>query len=403
MVEKSTLKIDPSGKDMLNFIQMICDKVGPRIGGSEEESKAGDMIFDTMASFCDNVEKSEFECHPGGFLDWIWITTVLYIAGVISYFFIPVLSSILIFLGIAVFFFQQILLMEVVDFLFPKKKSFHVIGKINPQNTPKKLVLLAGHHDSAYEFPLLSKLGGKSAYLIMLVFIIALFNIILGIVKTIFMITGAIPQGYIALLDIFQYILFVIGVIVILIVAKFLRSNTVVMGANDNLSAVAAVIECGKYFAKNKTDETELWIVSFAGEEHMRGSKRFVSKYKQELTEREAMLFNLECLSADIFLLATAETMYLAKHSNRVIDFVKKAAEDLKISIKIGPLKFAGSDAANFSRKGLHATTLFGLGKKGTPPDWHTKNDVAERLSGEKIAKAAEIALHFVELVDRSE
>ena len=64
--------------------------------------------------------------------------------------------------------------MEVVDFLFPKKKSFHVIGKISPQNTPKKLVLLAGHHDSAYEFPLLSKLGGKSAYLIMLVLIIAL-------------------------------------------------------------------------------------------------------------------------------------------------------------------------------------------------------------------------------------
>ena len=66
----------------------------------------------------------------------------------------------------------------------------------------------------------------------------------------------------------------------------------------------------------------------------------------------------------------------------------------------IGPLKFAGSDAANFSRKGIHATTLFGLAKKGTPPDWHTKNDIPERLSGERIAEATEIALHFVELVD---
>ncbi len=403
MVEESVSKIDPSGKDMLKFIQMICEKVGPRIGGSEEESKAGDIIFDIMSSFCDEVEKHEFECHPRGFLDWIWVTTVLYIAGVISYFFIPLLSSILIFLGIAVFFVQQILLMEVVDFLFPKKKSFHVIGKIMPTTSLKNLALLAGHHDSAYEFPLLSKLGGKSAYLIMFVLIIALLNITLGIIKTIFSFIGTIPQGYIALVDIIQYVSFVIGVIVILIVAKFLRSNTVVMGANDNLSAVAAAIECGKYFAKNKPKETEIWIVSFAGEEHMRGSKRFVTKFKQELTDREAMLFNLECLSADTFLLATSEDMYLAKHSSKVVDIVKKAAEDLQIPITVGPLKFAGSDAANFSRKGLHATTLFGVAKKGTPPDWHTKNDIPDRLSGEKIAEATEIALHFVELVDRSE
>ena len=60
-------KIDPSGKDMLNFIQMICDEAGPRIGGSEAESKAGNLIFDTMSTFCDDVERHKFECHPGGF------------------------------------------------------------------------------------------------------------------------------------------------------------------------------------------------------------------------------------------------------------------------------------------------------------------------------------------------
>ena len=392
-------KIDPSGKDMLKFIQMICNEAGPRIGGSEAESKAGNIIFDTMSSFCDDVERVEFECHPRGFLDWIWVTAVFYILGVISYFFIPLLSSVLIFLGIAIFFIQQVLLMEVVDFLFPKKKSFHVVGKIKPQSTPKNLVLLAGHHDSAYTFPILSKLGSKSAFLIVLVLFIALLNIVLGIVKTVFVIIQ-FSQSMLLSIDYFQYVLFVIGSVLMLILAKFLRSNTVVMGANDNLTAVAAALECGKYFANNKLKETEVWIVSFAGEEHMRGSKRFVSKYKQDLSDREAMLFNLECLSADSFLLATAETMFLAKHSNKVIQIGKKAAEDLGIPIEIGPLKFAGSDAANFSRKGLHAATLFGLSKKGTPNDWHTVNDIPENLSGEPIAKATEIALHFVELVD---
>jgi len=401
MTIKPTSKIDPSGKDMIEFIQMICEKVGPRIGGSKEENEAGDIIFDTMSSFCDNVERTEFECHPRGFLDYIWVTAALYIAGAISYFFIPLLSILLLFLGLAVYFIQQNLIKEVIDFLFPKKKSFHVIGKIKPNQSPKRLVLLGGHHDSAYEFPLFSKLGGKSAILIFSAVLIVLLNIILGIVKSISIILGTFSPSVIFLIDLIQLILFVIGVIVILIIAKFLRSNTVVMGANDNLSAVAAIIEVGKYFSKNKPENTEIWLVSFAGEEHMRGSKRFVSKYKQELMERDAMMFNLECLSADYFLLATAEPFFFAKHSIKVVDLVKKAADDLEISIRVGPLKFAGSDSANFSRKGLKATTLFGLSKKGTPTDWHTINDIPERLSGEKIAKATEIALHFVELVDR--
>jgi hypothetical protein len=395
-------KIDPSGKDMLDFIKMICDDVGPRIGGSEEEKKAGEIIYNKMSSFCDEVEKSEFECHPGGFLDFIWVTAVFYIAGVISYFFIPWLSSILIFLGLAVYFLQMNMTKEVVDFLFPKVESFHVIGKIKPQETAKKLVLLGGHHDSAYEFPLLSKLGGKSTYLIMLAVLVSLLCIIMGITKTIFVYTNLVPQGYILIVDLVQLILFIIGVPLILIIAKFLRSNTVVMGANDNLTAVAAIIECGKYFSKNKPKNTEIWLVSFAGEEHMRGSKRFVSKFKLELKERNAMLFNLECLSADGFLLATGESLFLAKHSQKVIDIAKKAAEDLSIEIEIGPLKFAGSDSANFSRKGLDAATLFGKTKKGTPTDWHTTRDVPERLNGAGIAKGAEIALHFVEVVDNS-
>ena len=353
-----------------------------------------------MASFCDEVEKHEFECHPGGFLDYIWITAALYILGVISYFFIPILSSILFFLGLAVYFVQQNLTWEVIDFLFPKKKSFHVIGKILPRNTPKNLILLGGHHDSAYEFPLLSKLGGKSAILIIVTVVIVLLNIILGIVKTILIVMGMSSQNSFDLVDLIQIPLFVIGVVLVSIIAKFLRSNTVVLGANDNLTAVAAIIECGKYFSKNKPEDTEVWLVSFAGEEHMRGSKRFVSEYRPVLIEREAMLFNLECLSSETFLLATAESMFFAKHSSKVVEIGKKAADDLKIPVNVGPLKFAGSDAANFSRKGIQAATLFGVAKKGTPSHWHTLDDTPENLNGKNIARGAEIALHFVELVD---
>jgi hypothetical protein len=410
-------RLDQTGQAMIEFIEKICNDVGPRPGGSEAEQKAGTIIFNEFSDFCDEVIKDHFTCHPQGFLDFIWITALLYILGFVSYFFMhPFVSVLLISAAIGIYFVQQNLLWEMIDFLFPKKESFHVIGKIKPVNKPvKNLILLSGHYDSAYEFPLLNKLGGNSIYVIISTLLIAFLNIALGIVKTIFVVIDRnivqpsvfdFPhsiQNFIlpTPIDWLQLFLFTIGTFVIIILAIFLRSNKAVMGANDNLTAIAAIIECGRYLIANKPDQTEVWLIAFAGEEHMRGSKRFVSHYYEELKQRKAMLLNLECLNTNEFLLATAENMFLAKHSPTIVEKVAKAAKKVNVPIEIGPLRFAGSDAANFSRKGLPATTIFGLSETGMPSYWHSLEDTADKLNGSYIVRAAEIALQFVYDIDK--
>ncbi len=403
---------------MINFIQRICDEAGPRLAGSEEERRAGNIIYDEFNRFCDEVTQEEFTCHPQGFLDFIWITALFYLAGVVSYFLInPLLSSILIIIALAIYVIQQNLLYEAVDFLFPKKTQYHIFGKILPQQDPSKLVLLSGHHDSAYEFPLIGKLGENSIILIILAVFSSVMNILLGLAKALLLLFGGSSQSsnpfnfmrdiqqlsIIDVIDLLQMIIFPIGIILIMILALFLRSNNVVMGANDNLTAVAAILECGKYLSQHKPEQTEIWLVSFAGEEHMRGSKRFVSRHFKELQERQAMLLNLESLSADAFLVASAENMFLAKHSPIVVEKVKQAADRVKVPVEVNPLRFAGSDAASFSRKGLLATTLFGLTKTGIPNYWHTLEDTPDKLSGPSIANAVEVALQFVYDVDCSD
>ncbi|NHJ02471.1 MAG: M28 family peptidase [Candidatus Heimdallarchaeota archaeon] len=389
-------RIDPSGKDMLVFIEKICNEIGPRIAGTKEEDKVGNLIFNDFKQYTDETLTQEFTCHPGGFLDFIWVTAGLYILGFLAFFFIhSLVSIILVFGALAIYSLQQNFLFEAVDFFFPKITSFHVIGKIKPMNKPKHLIILSGHHDSAYEFPLLSKLGQKSSYVIYIAISIVVLNIILGIIKIL------APVEMIQFIDTLQLILFAIGTLVVLVLAIFLRSNKGVLGANDNLTAVAAIRECGKYLYKNKPENTEVWLVSFAGEEHMRGSKRFVQKFGPELKHRNVMLFNLECLSAETFLIATKEVMFLATHSKKVIQLGEKAANNLKIPVKIEAMNFAGSDAANFSRKGLDATTLFGLAETGVPTYWHTLEDTPDKLSGPSIARGAEIALEFVDIVDK--
>ncbi|MFX1513640.1 MAG: M28 family peptidase, partial [Promethearchaeota archaeon] len=359
----------------MEFIQKICDEVGPRLGGSEEERRAGNIIHEELRNFCDEVEQEEFTCHPRGFLDFIWITAVFYIAGILAYlFFNPLLSNFFIIIAFSIYIAQQNLLYEVVDFLFPKKSSFHVIGKIKPQQVASKLVLLSSHHDSAYEFPLFSKLGRSSVYIIIIAVLIVVLNIFLNFAAIILFFIDDFSQNaepskldlsflqltVIQLIDLLQIILFSIGTIFVTVIALFLRSNKVVLGANDNLTGVAVVLECGRQFAQNRLIKTEIWLISFAGEEHMRGSKRFVKKHHKELQERQAILLNLECLNAESFLLATAENMFLTKHSPLLVEKVVQAAKTVNVPIQAAPLRFAGSDAANFSRKGLHATTIFG-------------------------------------------
>lgn len=396
MSEKPNVRIDRSGKSMLEFVNRICDDVGPRLSGSEQEKKAGDIIYKELSSHCDSVEREHFICHPGGFLDFIWITALFYYAGVLSFYLIPILAPILMICGLLIYSLQQNFLFEIVDFLFPEIESFHVIGKTKPVKEAKNLVLISGHHDSAYEFPIFSKLGEKSSYLIIGAVINVVLNIILALLNLV-----NLDSNFSNILNLMQLILFITGVILITTIAIFLRSNKVVMGANDNLSAVAVVLECAKYFKTTPLKNTEVWFVSFAGEEHMRGSKRFVTANKDELISRDAILFNLETLSADRYLLATKEIMFLATHSQSVVKWVYKAAVEVNVDVEVGPLPFAGSDAANFSRKGIRATTLFGLTATGTPPNWHTLEDTPDKLSGSKIAKGAEIVVQFLENLDK--
>jgi len=130
-------------------------------------------------------------------------------------------------------------------------------------------------------------------------------------------------------------------------------------GSNDDLAGVGVVLEAGRYLSTNRLKNTEVWIVVFAGEGHMRGSKRFVKKYFDKL--KDSILFNFKRPSREYFLVATEERLFFAKHPQRAVEIAKRACERVGANFKVGPLPFAGGDAANFLRKGLHAVTMFGL------------------------------------------
>ena len=53
LASKGRTRIEPSGEPILSFINRVCNDVGPRIGGSDQEKQAGELIFEEFSSFCD--------------------------------------------------------------------------------------------------------------------------------------------------------------------------------------------------------------------------------------------------------------------------------------------------------------------------------------------------------------
>ncbi len=378
----------------MEFINYVCSEFGPRISGSGGEYRAGEFIYQEMKKFADEVEKEFYISHPAGFLDFIWFTVAFYILGVLLYFFgIFILVPFFIFLALLIYIIQQNLLLEIVDIFFPSVKEFHVIGKIKPRKEAKNLVLLSAHYDSAYEFPILGRYRKKGLQFLNITVYVAIITFILSILRIFF--------NY-AVIDYLQYFLLTVGSFLILVMGLGLRSREGVIGANDDLAAVASIIWAGKALHEERPENTEVWILAVAGEEHMRGTKRFVKNHLKELKERKALDFNLETPSGDYFLITTGEKMFLSKHSKKCVEIFEKSASMANVEYKIGELPFLGSDASNFSRNGIDSSTLFGLCKNDDMPCfWHVKEDTPEKLKHEMIDKSIEILLNAVKIVDK--
>ncbi len=151
---------------IIEVVKKICTTVGPGIPCSPQERARAMIIKEEMEKTVgpESVDVEEFTCAPSAFLGWIRFGAI---AGAVSvglhflarqttgYLTILLLAlSFLFALSILLaFLFQFILCREFLDFLFPKKTSVNVIGRIpSKEGKVKKILIFAGHHDSAYQF-----------------------------------------------------------------------------------------------------------------------------------------------------------------------------------------------------------------------------------------------------------
>ncbi len=149
----------------LDIVKAICAQVGPGLPATPQERERASMIKKELESHlgAENVVVEEFFVAPDALLSpypgvFCMIMAILlnnsmgrftrimpWVASIAALFF-SIITPLL-------FIVEFLLGYELIDPIFPKKKSLNVIGKLRKPGTTnvKRVLILSGHHDSALE------------------------------------------------------------------------------------------------------------------------------------------------------------------------------------------------------------------------------------------------------------
>ena len=380
---------------MFGFIKEVCETIGPRRPCSIEEKRCTEFLVKHLGKYCDEAWSEDFFCRPGAYRVMFHWPILFYICALPFLFFFPLVSLLVAIFVVIMLVANEIYNFELIDVLFKKQKSTNVIAKIKPSKEIKNIIVLSGHHDSNWEFPFGKRFGTKVSIFMVLPLIfnplLALFSILKIMIQ--------IPL----VADIILFVIMVAPVPILIPFGMKVISKTSVMGANDNLSALAVCLTTAQYFSnpKNKLTHSELWIVSFGCEEiGIRGSKRFVTKYLEKI--KNAYSINLDLVGGkDCHIhVVTKEEMGAIKLSTEICDILQDASRKVNIPVTRGPV-MCFTDSMAFSMKKVKSAALIGLlPDQNMPRFYHTIDDTPENIDPSVMGECLEICLQAMYDID---
>ena len=377
---------------MINFIQDIITRFGGRYFGSEQEKKAQYYTAEVMKKYCDKVDVEEFQSPLEAHFQALKIFCVLYVIVLVQIRIDIRIAAVLGILNTILFLGHFVTYRHWLDFLFPNKPSWNVIGDVEPMETATSTIIIAGHMDSVKEFKWWYRLKQTGAVL----------SVIAGIQISLL--------GLYALLAVFitaawfSYIWWLFLLLTpVLIVFYDMHGKEVVDGASDNLSGVAVAVEMAKVFSVNKLKNTRVRVISFGSEEAaLRGSFAYAKKHKQQLLDEKAFLFNLDSMKdLEHLTVVSSEINTLVFYKNEYLQLVENAFKATNTAYKKLPLGVGATDASAFHIHGLPAIAVIGMDSEHLDPTYHTRLDKIECLNPETMEAIKRVLVNFIETWDK--
>ena len=410
---------------MYEIITRIIEDCGPRMPCSSQEAQSAEIIKQELEKTCDDVALESFSCNPRAFLGYIKIDIILVLTSFLAFFLIPLNLTnywgyIMTFISFSLNLISFLILWneffnyrEFIDPLFKSKNSQNVVGRIYPKEEVKRILIFSGHHDSALEFNLLTRLKLGYPIIILLgigIMIIWLFTSIIIVLLIL------INLFYYELFIVFILILFVIGMPALVGLFFFVSSGdkaNTVPGAVDNLSAVAIVVAIGKYLSSHKNivpKNTEIRLVSFGCEEAgLRGAFRYVSAHLSELKKYDAECVNMDAIqSKNNISIIDFEPSTRTKHSDVMVRKLKEAAKNAQIKVneaalggsgkieKIVGQITGGTDATAFSKAGIKALNISAMNLKEMLHFYHQPTDTIDKIEKGSLEEVLKLCIAYI-------
>ena len=170
--------------------------------------------------------------------------------------------------------------------------------------------------------------------------------------------------------------------------------SPVVPGANDNLSAVAALVALAERLRERPVEELRVLFVSCGAEEVLQGGIHgFAARWFPRLDRERTWVLNLDTVGSPELILLEGEGPIVMEDycDRRFRDLVARAAERSGYPIRRGMRSRASTDAVVASRAGYPTATLTSWDRYKALSNYHQPSDTPENLDYRTVARAVEV------------
>ena len=392
---------------MVSEITHICKDFEKRDPGSKGEQQACEYMADVLKNECgcERADVESFKENPGSFFGWLYFTITFVLAAVAISFFYPLVSIILIVVGLLIVFMQFGLYKKFIDRLFPEKTGHNVTAVKSCKGEVKRRIFFNGHPDAAWEWPVNYKLGGVGFEgHAVICGIGAVYYLVISI-----MLVAKNGLEYVSFdADETLGLLRLIGLVFVpfLIGLYWMwNENRVVDGANDNLSGCYMGIAILKALKEEgiEFENTEVGVILTGSEEAgLRGAKAWCAAHKGEFDDVPTFIFSYDTIHDPKYLMTNYRDLNgTVKADKDVSDLFMEAAKELDISCKKGwvPPLGGATDSAAFAQAGFRATGVTGLNHK-LEDYYHTRRDTYDNMNEQGLADCFAISVKALEMFD---
>jgi acetylornithine deacetylase/succinyl-diaminopimelate desuccinylase-like protein len=386
--------------ELHRFIEAVLEDIGPRESCSDNERRLGQRLAERWRSLGFAVHGEQFRCHPKAFLGFIPVSALLYLVAIVAYWVFPWLCVLSAAAAAVMLIAELVRYEELLDPLFPAAHGENVIAVIPPRETPRQRVIVSAHQDSAYEFTLWYLLKNAAVPVMLIGFFAVFVPLLGGLAKALSHHPGAHVFHVVGYLGMALYPFVGLNLV--------FHTYSVVPGAMDDLAGISVLVGVAQALADARIDgvpalqHTEVRLLAASSEEAgLRGSKRYVSAHRRELTELPTFGLFVDGVYDERHLTVLRREIFTGvTHDRRLVELAREIAGARGWSMHEHTLALGATDATPFSRAGIPAVALLCQDATRLVPNYHTRHDTLEHVRPEALGVMLQLVLDMIQRLD---